>query len=261
MSEHQVSYSIPAMDNVVIEQGHVYHAELTMDIYRPRLSGPSPVVIFVFGFPDAVMVENRGQKLKESGQYVSRSRLVAASGLTAVTYETTNPAQDILHLLTYIRENAEMFNIDRNKIGLWSCSGNVPTALSVLMQESRDYLKCAVMYYGFMLDWEGSHIVAEVAANLGFANPNESRTYDDLPLDIPLFIARAGLDSLPFINATIDRFLSEAVSRNLPLTLVNYATGKHGFDVVDSSVRSQEIVKDTLKFMIEHLQESDIDPK
>lgn len=253
MSEQQVSYRIPGMDDVHVEQGHVYHAELTMDIYRPMLSGPSPVVIFVFGFPDAVLLANRGQKLKDRGQSLSWSRLVAASGLTAITYETANPAQDVLNLITYIRDNAETLNIDRNRIGLWSCSGNVPTVLSVLMQQSHDFLKCAVMYYGFMLDWEGSHIVAEAAANFRFVNPNENKTYDDLPLDIPLFIARAGLDSLPIINATIDHFLGEAVSRNLPLTFVNYASGQHGFDVVDSSFRSQEIIKDTLKFMTEHL--------
>ncbi|MCI0711247.1 MAG: hypothetical protein L0154_13900 [Chloroflexi bacterium] len=265
MSEQQVSYNIPGMDDVHVEQGHVYYADgttqLAMDIYRAPQSSSSPVVIFVFGFPDAVLLANRGQKLKDRGQSISWSRLVAASGLTAITYETANPAQDVLNLITYIRENAETLNIDRSRIGLWSCSGNVPTVLSVLMQQPHEYLRCAVMYYGFMLDWEGSHIVTEAAANFGFVNPNENKTYDDLPQHIPLFIVRAGLDSLPIINATIDHFLSEAVSRNLPLTFVNYTSGQHGFDVVDSSLRSQEIIKDTLKFMIEHLQGFDLDSR
>jgi hypothetical protein len=95
-----------------------------------------------------------GSRLKEMGQYISWGRLTAASGLVAITYETREPTVDIHELLAYVRQNVSSLGVDENRIGIWACSGNVPMALSVLMQETSDGLKCAVLYYGFMLDCE-----------------------------------------------------------------------------------------------------------
>lgn len=263
MSDQQVIYEIPGVSEIETQKEHVYLvneiSELTFDIYRPIFSPtnfPLPVVIFVFGFADSVMLAKRGYKLKDSGQYVSWSRLVAASGCAAITYETNQPERDILKLINHIQQNTESLQIDRNKIGLWACSGNVPTALSVLMQEAHDYLRCIVMYYGAMLDWPESQIVADAAAEAGFANPCQMKTHEDLPSDVPMMIVRAGQDYPP-LNETIDRFLTEAVKRNLPLTFVNHANGKHGFDISDETLQSQRIIKQTLAFMREHLSEKD----
>jgi dienelactone hydrolase len=193
-----------------------------------------------------------GSKLKAMGQYKSWGRLTAASGLVAITYETREPTEDIHELLVYVRQNASLLGVDENKIGIWACSGNVPMALSVLMRETGDYLKCAVLFYGFMLDYEGSNSVAEAAKKAGFVNPCAERKFDDFPLAVPLFIVRAGQDN-PRLNETIDHLIGNAVVRNMPITLINYADGPHAFDILDDREASREIIKQTLAFMRFHL--------
>jgi len=82
--------------------------------------------------------------------------------------------------------------------------------------------------------------------------PKES-THADLPRDVPLFIARAGLGEMPHLNDAIDRFLLQALRANLPVTLVNHHTGPHAFDIVHESDASREIIARTLTFMRCHL--------
>jgi hypothetical protein len=48
----------------------------------------------------------------------------------------------------------------------------------------------------------------------------------------PIFIARAGLDH-PRLNGALDRFVQEALAKNLTLELMNHPAGRHGFDILD----------------------------
>jgi acetyl esterase/lipase len=126
-------------------------------------------------------------------------------------------------------------------------------ALSVLMQEDRDNLKCAVLCYGLMLDLEGSTSVAELARTFGFVNPCAGKSVNDLPQDMPLFIVRAGQDETPHLNETIDRFLVKALICNLPVTFANHPAAPHSFDVMHDSETSREIIRQILAFMRFHL--------
>ena len=181
------------------------------------------------------------------------AQLAAASGMAAITYTNREPAADIHALLQYVRRNAAHLGVDERRIGIWACSGNVPLALSVLMQDPADFLKCAVLCYGFMLDLDGSTCVADAARQYGFANPCAGKTVDDLPRDIPLFIVRAGQDHFPHLNDSIDRFLVKALTQNMPIKLANHANGPHAFDVLDDSDTSREIIREILAFMRFHL--------
>src|SRR4029453_8458575 len=97
---------------------------------------------------------------------------------------------DVHAFIHHVRRNAAELRIDENRIGLWSCSGNVPNALAVLMQEGQDYLKCAVLCYGLMPDLEGAAGIAEAARQWGFANPCAGKSAADLPPNLPLFLVR-----------------------------------------------------------------------
>ena len=260
ISERTVVYEVTGMDDVVVRRGMEYRASddstLTMDLYCPPdqdAEAPSPLVVFVFGYPDAVMEAMIGCRLKDMATYTSWGRLAAASGLAAITYETRDPALDICELLAYVRRNASSLGVDRDRISIWACSGNVPVALSVLMQETGESLKCAVLYNGFTLDYEGSSSVAEVAERVGFANPCVGRSVDDLPTNIPLFIVRSGQDDVPHLNEAMDHFLAAAVSRNLPTTFINHPDAPHGFDIFDDSEATRGIIQQTLAFMRFHL--------
>jgi hypothetical protein len=93
----------------------------------------------------------------------------------------------------------------------------------------------------------GTHVAA-AAAQFRFANPNAGRTVNDLRADVPLFIARAGQDEMPGLNAALDAFVTAALARDLPLTLVNHAGGRHAFDIFDDTDRSHEVIKAVLAF-------------
>jgi hypothetical protein len=230
---------------------------LTMDVYYPPDWKPgvrTPAVIFVIGYSDLGAQAVLGCKFKEMESFISWAKLVAASGRAAITYTTgKEPASDIQALLQYVRQNGASLGIDENEIGLWACSGHAPNALSALMQEARDYLKCAVLYYPFTLDLEGSTIIAEAAKTFRFVNPCAGKSVNDLPKNTPLFMVRAGQDEFPQLNKTIDHFLSEALTCNLPITFVNHANAPHAFDVMHKSETSRLIIRGTLAFLDVHL--------
>jgi len=259
ISKKTLVYRMPGMEAVTIRRNVEYRttdaSALTMDLYYPpdaQSGARIPAVIFVSGYPDPGFQKMLGCKLKEMGAYISWGQLTAASGMVAITYENLEPVADLHALLQYVRRNAAALGIDENKIGVWACSGNVPNALSLLIKEGSDYLKCAVFCYGLMLDLDGSTNVAQAAKMFGFANPCAGKSVADLPPDMPLFIVRAGKDT-PQLNETIDRFLAQAVNRNLPLTFANHHTGPHFFDAMDDSEASREIIKQILAFMRFHL--------
>jgi hypothetical protein len=260
ISKKEVVYRIPGMDAVNVRRDVEYRATdagaLTMDIYYPpgfESGARIPAVVVVAGYPDLGFETQLGCKFKEMGSSVSWGRLTAASGLVAITYTNREPATDLHALLKYVRQNAAPWGIDENMIGVWACSGNVPLALSVLMREAGEYLKCAVLCYGIMLDLDGSNHVAEAARTWGFVNPCAGKSVDDLSQDTPLLIVRAGQDQMPHLNETVDRFLVKALSHNLPITFMNHPDAPHAFDLFHDSETSREIIRQILAFMRFHL--------
>ena len=242
------------MDAVTVRRDIAYttprDAELTMDVYSPpgrSASGPTPVVVLVPGFPGAV---------KRIGSFVSWAELMAASGLVAITCATREPVADMEAVLAYVREHAASLGVDGERMGIWACSGHVPNALSLLAHPDRGYLKCAALCYGFMLDFDGSTAVADAARMFGFSNPCSNRTFEDLPEDVPLLVARAGRDEFRGLNTALDAFLARAVRDNRPVTFVNHATGPHAFDVADDSPATRDVIRQVLAFMKSHLADA-----
>ena len=187
ISKKRVVYTMPGMEAVAVRRDEEYRVietgALTMDLYYPpdSTSGERrPAVMFVTGFSDTGAQRMLGCKQKEMGSYISWAQLASASGLVAITYANAEPAADALSVLRYVRHHAAALDIDANRIGVWACSGNVPTALSLLMQSDRDDLKCAVLCYGYMLDLDGSTRVADAARQFGFVNPCAGKSVEDL---------------------------------------------------------------------------------
>jgi hypothetical protein len=260
ISKKVVVYRLPGMDGVKVRRGVAYvtgdAGALTMDIYYPpdvKSVERMPAVIIVAGYPDPGFEARVGCKFKEMGSSISWGQLMAASGMVAITYTNREPAADLHTLLEYVRQNAAHLGIDENRIGLWASSGNVPLALSVLMQKGNDYLKCAVLCYGIMLDMDGTTHVADAAKTWGFANPCAGKSVADLPKELPIFIVRAGQDEMPHLNETIDSFMFKALTCNLPVTFTNHPTAPHAFDLLHDSETTREIVRRILAFIQFHL--------
>jgi hypothetical protein len=255
----KVVYEIPGMESAVVRRDVPYGAAgaaaVTMDLYYPSGTASGaiwPAIVVVLGYPPREP-NPLGCAFKEMEWSVSWGRLIAASGIVAIFYTNRNPEADLRTLLGHIRENAESLGIDRRRIGLFAISGSGPLAFSTLIAE-RGELACAALCSPFTLDAGGSTAIAESAAKWGFVNPTAGKSARDLPTDVPLFVARAGQDEFPHLNEALDRFVTDALARDLPVTVVNHAGAPHAFDLVHDSDATRETIRQLLRFLQFHLQ-------
>jgi acetyl esterase/lipase len=258
--KNALAYHLPDMESVIV-QSVEYHmddqASLTMEIYSPSdipKETRLPVVILVFGFPDVASRKAVGSPLKDHQQYISWGRLLAASGFIAVTYETNQPNTDLEALVAFIRKHADVLKMDATRVGIWSCSANVPTAVSFAMQNNREYVKCGVFYYDYMLtpDNQFRESINQATQSMG-AYGVELQDIERLRDDLPVLVVKAGQDTIPFINESIDHFLDVARDSQVPMTVIDYPEGVHAFDIRQQNERSREIIVQPLDFMKTHL--------
>jgi hypothetical protein len=234
---------LPGMESIRIQNEQHYGEGGTFDLYTAATGAPAPTVLFVYGFPDPRFA----QGLRKMGAYTSWGRLLAASGMNAITYSYRDPVRDLDALLVHLRQNADTFGIDVSRLGVWACSGNVPTALHLLMTQPPGAFRCAALLYGYMLD------VPSAAEQFGLGVPARGRTIDDLPRKLPLLVVRAGQDQTPLLNASVDAFVTAALTRDLPLTLINQPSAPHSFDLFDDSEPSRETIRNILRFLYDRL--------
>jgi len=259
LAERRVVYAMPGMDAVGIRRDERYRmtdaGDLTMDIYYPPGSSgaePVPAVLFLTGFPDVGAERMFGAKFKDMGSFVSWARLAAVSGIAAITYANSDPA-DVDDVLRHIHQKGASLGIDSARLGVWSCSGHAPNALAVLMRHGRAGLRCAALAYPYTLDFGESTRVAAAAKQFGFVTPARAASMHSLPRELPLLVARAGRDDMPGLNEALDRFVVEALALNLPLTLVNQPDAPHAFDLFDEGTASRQVVRQILAFLQCHL--------
>lgn len=215
----QTVLKLAGMESVDVRKDIRYDGERTFDLYRPPNAKEAlPLVVFVNGVgrPD----------LKEWGQYISWPRLAAVRGMAAITYQTAGDgsATQTAALLKHVREHAGDLKIDASRIALWACSANVRLATNMIAEQD---FRAAALYYGIM------------------STPPKAN-------GIPVFVTRAGLD-VASINDSIDRWVTQAVSLELPVTFIAYPQGRHGFDLIDDTHESRAIIGQTLDFLHYHL--------
>lgn len=246
-----IVYSISEMKDVIVRENISYaDQELVMDLYYLNSNKElKPAVIFITGYPDPGFKAMTGYKLKETAQYRSWEKLVAASGFVAITYANRDPQQDIKTLLSYIRENAESLQIDAAKLAILSYSGNTPNAFSLLLGEYKNQIKCAVFGYGFMPDLGESTYTADAAKQFYFVNP----PIENIDIEMPILIVRAGQDQIPGTNKSINQFVGAALEANLPISLVNLPNAVHAFDIMDDQESSRNAIKSMVEYVKLHL--------
>lgn len=261
-AKRRLVYQIPDMENVIKHKGIIYHSEegkdLKLDLYLPPNMDKNkvlPLVILISGYPDTVVQKYYGVNQKDLGLFISWAELIAASGIIAVTYETRRSHFDTDTLIKYLHKNADTYHIDLNHMGIFGCSANTLTALSI-MQESTYKIKCAIFYYGILLtpDQKYFNRIDSSAIKMGYYW-TDLREISNIPKEMPLFIVRAGKDRFQIVKKTTDYFVNESINSNIPLTFINYHEGQHDFDVLDDTPTSREIIKQTINFMHFHLIE------
>lgn len=162
-------------------------------------------------------------------------------------------ASDVDDLLRYIRDNAATLDIDADLLAIWVCSAGGPVGLHAALADAPSAVRCIVAYYAIM-DAELSSELAAQGITAEMLRPYSAIALLQArgrPIP-PLLIARAGKDN-PRLNATIDRFIEEALAKNVALDVMNHPDGQHAFDVLDDDPRSHEIIQRTLAFLRRHL--------
>lgn len=234
---------VPEMANIEVLRDRPYGGAGSFDLYVSSSVRPAPTVLFAYGFDHPAFA----QGLRQMGAYTSWGRLLASAGMNAIAYGYQDPARDIAALIEHLRSNAPALGIDMHRLALWAASGNVPTALHVLMTQPPATFRAAALLYGYMLD------VPEATRQMGMIAPARGRSIDDLPRALPLLVVRAGNDQTPLLNASLDAFVNAALSRDLPLTLINQPGAPHSFDLFDDSDPSRATIRRIVGFLREQL--------
>ena len=254
--EQVVVFELSGMDDVIVKKDIPYlniaDSTLRMDIYYPPnfdFQRKIPAIIIVYGCTNEGQVKLTGNQFRNWSVHISLCKIIAASGMAAIVYETVDPENDLISLAKYIHSNQDKLLIDKNNIGAFTCSSNTPTAISNILNTSSNIFKCAVVYYGIFLtqDFEYLPQIDSISQKMGFKNPrlNEPKNWKK---DVPLLIVRAGLDDDPYVTHSLLNFYNNAINQNLPVTLINYPNGLHGFDFYNDNDTTRMIIKSTLDF-------------
>ena len=262
--ERNIVYRLPGMEEVWVERDQIYKSvdevELKFDVYRPPHSDPTsnlPAVVFVHGEGPPEVIANS----KDWGQYNGWGRLIASSGMIAVTFNRrsshffshlSESAADVEDMLDHIIDSTHELRIDPQRLAIWTCSGGAPFGIRAGLKRE---VQCMAVYYGRMsLEPIRDGIEEEVSqslldeyspvVHLGSMSPERAP---------PIFMAKAELDDLVGVNESIDEATELALARNLPMTVANHPLGEHGMDVRNDDDRMREIIAETLVFFRRHL--------
>jgi hypothetical protein len=218
IATRRVLYDIAGMDAIAPREFEFPGSDrqpLAGRIYLGSSSDPlSAVVVIVEGYPDAGFVKHVGCRFMDMQWSISMAQLLAASGVTAITYANRQPAPDANALIDHV--TAEL----GSRIALWATSGHGPVAISVLHRAL-----CGVL----------SNPVTEGAAVL--------------PAGVPTFVIRSGKDETPGLNASLDPFLANALAHNQPITVVNHPEAPHSFELNHDSATTRLILRQALEFV------------
>jgi len=255
-----VVYQLPGMDKVKVVQNLKYtkcdDPNVLMDVYLPPDTGGGkhPVVVFIHGGAKTQYTP------KDWGVYTSWGRLVAASDFVGVTFthrlqypekSLEIAAEDVRAAIDYVRANADKYHADKDRIALVSYSAGGPL-LTIAMGGEMPFVRCLLGFYSFMDVRQSDYRKTENAETANRFSPITYLQKDARKIP-PMFVARAGRDEVPTMDDSIDRFVQEALARDIALTFANHPQGVHGFDNQNNDDRSREIIRAALEFMKVHL--------
>ena len=252
-----VVFDLQGMDEVIIRKDISYQdiagATLRMDIYYPPkfdFKIQIPAIIFISGCPDTSMVKIVGKTFRTYNQYTSWCKLVAASGMAAIVYETVDPGNNLISLVKYINSDQGSLSINKNRIGAFVCSGHTPVGISYILNSSSGIFRCAVLYYGFFLTQNSEYQskIESLFQTGGLSKPPILTEPINWNINVPLLLVRSGLDNVPYVNKSMQIFYNMAITQNLPITIINYSKGTHGFDIYNDNDSTRLIIEKTLDF-------------
>lgn len=229
ITSRPVVFRVAGMDKAELRNDVAYKKvegrSLFADIYIPRPRADDakfPAVILIHGAVGSSPVTP-----KEWAAFRSWAELLSASGMVGVVFNHQQSLSDLADISGFLRENADYFHIDPDRICLAAFSSG-GSLLNWAVREKRPFVQCLVSFYPRL-------------------------EFPPVAVMPPIFIARAGRDQTSGINPSIDRFVQQAIAANAPVTVANHPNAPHYFDTQLNDVRSREIVRSALDFMRWHL--------
>jgi len=227
-----VVLQIKGMHRAKVKRGIVYQRSprLRMDVYRPQKARGRLPAVLLGGAPGSG---------RTSGQKVGWAQLIAASGLSAVAFDTRsdaglqsprNPALDVQSAIAYVRSHGKRLGIDPNR--LCTVGFSVPWHLWATMRAPQPWLRCNVAYYE-PLDFQTAALGDEFSALADLR-----RSPGSIP---PLLVV--GDDS------STGRFQSAATDLHADVRVVASPDAAPGFDTGPRTAPARAIVKQTLRFL------------
>ena len=159
--------------------------------------------MIVEGYPDAGFAERLGCRFMDMEWSISLAQLIAASGMTAITHSNRTPAADAIALIHHLASQGF-------RLAIWATSGHAPVAMAAI-----EHATCGVLTNPIVGDTVGTK---------------------------PLYLVRSGHDETPGLNAALDRFVSDAIAANRPLTLVNHPDAPHSFELNHDSALTRWVL-------------------
>jgi hypothetical protein len=213
-------YPAPAESAFTVASDVEYGASLRMDVFRPAKgsSGTTHPTLIFFNVATGAQ--------RSSPFYAAWGRIAAANGVTAILpdHRMESATEDFLVLHQYLAtQKGSEHGIDGNAVALYAGSGNVSRALPLVQDRRSTVIKSAVMYYG-------------------------TGQVSEFRLDLPMLYVRAGLDRPP-VNSAIDRSVVTALTQNAPVTLLNYASGYHAFEIRNDDEQTRRVIDQTIDFV------------
>lgn len=233
---------------------------LRADVY-PAVDarGPAPLVILVHGgvgpeFP---------LRPKDWGFYTSWGRMLAASGMTAVTFNhrlgfpepmIEEAGSDVDSLLAFARRNAGAWGADPGRIALaaYSAGGML---IAPWIRATPPGTRCIVAYYPIIDLRVATHLKQRLRPDQLEAWSAGTHLATGAASMPPMLLVRAGRDQIPDLLPGLDRFVADALAANAPLTLVNLPSAAHGFDNGSAEPATLETLRATIAFLRAHLGE------
>jgi acetyl esterase/lipase len=150
-----------------------------------------------------------------------------------------------------MRENADKYHVDKDRVCLIAYSAGGPL-LTLAMRGDMSFVRCLVGFYAFMDIQQSDYRKTEKPETVKSFSPITYLQTDANKIP-PMFIARAGHDEVPTMLDSIDRFINEALAKNIALSFANQPEGVHGFDNQNNDDRSREIIRTAIEFIRLHL--------
>lgn len=226
------------------------------DIFLPSDSNRKhAAIIFVHGGP----IPKALPAAKDWQFFQSYGSLATSAGFAGVVFnhrfdslnDLQTAAGDIRALVEFVRQNAEKYTIDKDRICLWFYSGG-GSFVAPFLSARPEWLKCMAIYYAIL----GPDVWKDLGEDLPVA---QQAGLDPFPFlesksswDPAFLIAEAGEDNA-VLNAGMRRFSRVAIENAWKTEYLNHPTGPHGFDLDKDDQRSRDIILRTLDFIGEQL--------